>query len=239
MIKQLNQSDITVTPFNAIKEWNLKNVDSEDLILLEELVDGSPIPDTFVAVDYIDYTFGNIPIWNSSCNILVDQQDLDKVTFEHGKEEIGISKKFSINGPKNRNGSYKSLIYNKIYNTFYNEYNNPTQIFGMENFDFPLSKTNRYLTDEFRVFSIPNTIFGDKIVEGSVTFNDTNLDDIVHIFDDSRGNLIASKNLFSKSQELRPMKNIIIEGDETADHECPLPAGIPPVGNITIESMQL
>ena len=38
MIKQLNQSDITVTPFNAIKEWNLKNVDSEDLILLEELV---------------------------------------------------------------------------------------------------------------------------------------------------------------------------------------------------------
>jgi hypothetical protein len=34
----------------------------------------------------------------------------------------------------------------------------------MENIDFPLSQTNRFLTDSFRIFTIPQSVFGDKIL---------------------------------------------------------------------------
>jgi hypothetical protein len=108
----------------------------------------------------------------------------------------------------------------------------------MENIDFPLSQTNRYLADNFRMFTIPQRMFGDKLVEGTIRFYDTAFDDNVDIYDDRVGNLIASKNLFSKVQEIRTLGNLVITGSATASYVCPLPIGVPPVGTPVITAFQ-
>jgi hypothetical protein len=213
MIKQLKKSDIFTSPFIAVKSWELFNYDSDDTVMIES----SSLDTTLaVALDYIDYYTGN-PLLNRSCDILLEHQEVDdEIIYEEG---ISGSGKFDPNNdPRNDTGTYKSILYTQINRAFYNNYRNPTQIFGMENIDFPLSKTNRYLADDFRMFTIPQRIFGDKIVEGSVQLYDTNLDDNVVIYDDKFGNLIAIRNLFSKVQEVRKLENIIMAGD--AFFEC-------------------
>ena len=203
MIKQINHQNLLTTPFVAAKAWNLSNAQNEDVIVLEQS------PSTGVALDYIDYSSGT-PVLSDACSIAIEQQHADLVSYEEG---ITGSGKFNPNAePQNSNGTYKRLVYNQIKRAFYNSYNNPLEIFGTEHIDFPLSRTNRNFADEFRMFTIPQNIFGDKIVPSSIKFYDTNLDDNIEIFDDGYQNLIAGKNLFSKIQEVRHISNLINSG---------------------------
>lgn len=236
MIKQLKKSDVSLAPFDATKAWELFNIDNPDGILLEPLSGSVPLPDTYLTLDYIDYDVGPSPIWSDLCNIALEQQYADQAIFEEGIS--GSQEFFDPDGPQNQTGTYKILLYNQIANAFYNNYRNPTQIFGMENIDFPLSQTNRYLADDFRMFTIPRRLFGDKLVEGSIRFYDTAFDDNVNIYDDRVGNLIASQNLFSKVQEVRTLGNIVVTGDATASFECPQVTGIQPVGTPIITAIQ-
>jgi hypothetical protein len=100
-------------------------------------------------------------------------------------------------------------IYNQIKNSFYNTDNNPTQIFGMENIDFQLSQTKKFLADNFRVFNVPRELFGEKMLENSIILIDNSLDDNFEIVDDGNGNIVAKKNLFSRVQEVRKHYNDI------------------------------
>ena len=85
-------------------------------------------------------------------------------------------------------------------------------MFGLENIDFGLGQTNRYLSDNFRIFNVPKYVFGEKILENSVKLIDNSIDDIVYINDDGHGNLIAGTNLFSKQQEIGNFDNLYETG---------------------------
>jgi hypothetical protein len=206
-----------VSPFRAVKSWDLYNVQNDDVLLLEPLSASISIADTFVSIDYVDYNSGN-PILNRDYDIALEQQEEeDKVIFEEGISGSGMFNPDTE--PKNYTGTYKSLLYTQIYRAFYNSYRNPIEIFGMENIDFPLSKTNRYLAENFKMITVPQHIFGDKLVEGSIIFYDTTFDDNVSIYDDKMGNLVAGENLFSKVQEIRTLQNVITNG--ISPYICP------------------
>ncbi len=229
MIKQLRKYDVQTTPFLATKDWHLLNVQHQDLILMEV---ASEIPlgsgnDTFVSLEFIDYSFGSpYGVLNTDCNIALEQQEADPVMYEEGISGSGL---FYPDDEKNPTGTYKRLMYNQILRAFYNTYHNPLQIFGIEQVDFQTSGMQRYLSNYFRVFTIPQLKFGDKIAKGSVQFIDNTFDDNYIVEDDCQGNLIASPNLFSKAQEIRHFENVYV--DAMADYVCPDPIVAPPSGS--------
>lgn len=198
MIKNFKRSDIQNTPFVATKPWVLTSFQSQDLVIVEEKP--SEIP---VAQEFIDYEGGaEFPILNRECNIALEQQDPNKVLYEEGKKRDGLF--YPETDPKNNTGTFKRLVYTQIKNAFYNNWNNPTKMFGMENIDFQLSETKKFLAEEFRVFTITKNYFGEKLLENSVMLIDNALDDNFQITDDGRGNIFAKNNLFSKVQEVKP-----------------------------------
>lgn len=219
------------SPFRATKARELYNVQNPDQVILEQDSGSVVIPDTPVAIDYVDYLTGT-PLLNRDCDVALEQQSDDVAVYEEGSS--GSLKLFdSASAEKNTNtGTYKMLLYNQMYRAFYNDYRNPTEIFGMENVDFQLNKTNLYLADKFRMFTIPRFVMGDKLAPGSIQFQDTSFDDNVNVVDDFNGNLNASKNLFSKIQEIRVLGNWILPG--SASYECPLYYDGPPQWTPTI-----
>lgn len=207
MIKRIGQQNLLTTPFVTTKEWTLANVHNDDLLLVEQSSSiGVEIP---VALDYIDY-YGTYPFLNRECNIALEQQTEDEAVYREGEKRTGTF--YPDSEPKNTDGTYKRLIYFQNKQAFYNNWRNPIELFGLENIDLQLSNTERYLSDFFREFVIPKEIVGDRLTEGSVRLYDQTLDDNVDIFDDSYGNLVATKNLFSKIQEVRKLWNEIYSG---------------------------
>ena len=212
------------TPFVAAKSWDLYNIQSDETILLEP--SGS---NEQVALEFVDWN-GDGPLLNRHCNVTLEQEPADILFYEEGKTGSGAFD--SALDEKNTDGTYKRLVHNQIRTSFYNTYKNPFQIFGVEYVDFPISKTLRNLSGYFRMFSIPRNVFGEKIVPSSVKFYDNNLDDNVSIYDDGYQNLIAGVNLFSKVQEVRLMRNLIISG--SASYDCPVFDGT----NITVSKTE-
>lgn len=210
MIKQFKNSDVQTTPFTAIKSWKLLNVQHQDLVLLEHNSESPIGTETHVALEFIDYNFdAPFGVLNTECNIALEQQDSDPVIYEEGISGSGL---FYSEDIKNITGTYKRLVYNKILRAYYNSYHNPLQIFGIDQIDFQLSGVKRHLSNYFRVFSLPSVNFGDRIEEGSITFVDNTFDDNYTVTDDKEGNLFAYPNLFSKSQEVRKISNIVQTG---------------------------
>jgi hypothetical protein len=216
MIKQIGQKNILISPFTAVTAWELSNVDAQDLVLLEEESASVIIPDTDVAVDYVDYTT-NPPSINNDCNIALEQQSNDIVTYQEGITGSGLF--YPDSEPQNTDGTFKRLVFTQIQSTFYNKYLNPLQIFGTDYIDFQLSKTNRNLSTGLRVFTIPQITFGDRVMSGSVILYDTSMDDNVIVQDDGYQNLFVGTNLFSKIQEVRPLSNSIASG--SSSQICP------------------
>lgn len=197
MIKHINHQNVSTTPFVAAKARALFNIQGDDVVIAEPNVYPNG---TDISLDYVDYNIGD-PILNGECNIALEQQGLDSLGYEEGITGSGTFN--SASDARNTDGTYKSLVHRQTKNAFYNTYNNPTEIFGVEHIDFPLSKTLRNLSDHFRMFTIPNIVFGDKIQPKSVRLYDTLLDDNVVIFDDGYQNLMGGYNLFSRVQEVR------------------------------------
>ena len=198
MIKTINPQNINLTPISVTKSWNLHNIDNTDLILL----DSSSLDDTSIALEYVDYMnysgVGDYPI-NTECSIALEQQTSDFVDFQRGHSGSGHFN--TTQESKNLDGTYTRLIYSQIKHTFYNPHNNPMYTFGLENIDFGLSKTNRYITDNFLLLNVPQNIFGNNIIPSSVMLNNFPLDDNVIVYDDGYGNMIAGNNIFYKIQE--------------------------------------
>ena len=92
----------------------------------------------------------------------------------------------------------------------------------------------RYLSKAFKVFTLPQQNFGDKIQPGSVVFVDNAFDDNYAVTDDSKGNLLAAPNLFAKIQEIRHIENTVIDSDIA--FECPDPIVGPPVGSFSLSA---
>lgn len=224
MIKQLGKHDILTTPFLTVKGWSLSNVDPQDLVLTE--MTGSS---EFVALEYVDYTLNDTGSLNRECNIALEQQSTDLAIPEEGTS--GSGKFFPDSEPTNiKTGHFKRLVHDQTYRAFYNRYNNPLQIFGIDNIDFPLTNNNRYLANKFLMFTIPHMIFGERITENTITLYDQNFDDNIVIKDDGNGNLVARQNLFSKTQEIHSFGNTILTGSVSS---CSTPSS----GSCSIDMM--
>ncbi len=227
MIKQLKKFDIQTTPFIATKNWELLNIQHQDLVILEPYSASVLIEDTEVALEFIDYAFGNpYGLLNTSCDVALEQQNLDPVLYEEGISGSGL---FYPDDAKNPSGTYKRLVYQQILRAFYNNYQNPLKVFGLESFDFQTSGMQRYLSSYFKIFTLPQEQFGDKIQEGTVVFVDNSFDDNYVVKDDCQGNLMASHNLFSRIQEVRHFENIIYNLE--SPNTCAAPVVNPPTSS--------
>ena len=212
MIKALKKYQVQVTPFSATKEWNLNNTCNSNLLLYESTgsCDGSPY-----ALEFIDYGDGSeYPMDNSSCSIALEQQPDDLATLEMGLNVNGIF--YPETDPQNSDGTYQRSIYHQVQTMFYNLYLDPSKIWGLENIDFPLSQTQRLLSDEFRLIDVPRVVYGEKILPNSVVLHDTTTDNNYTITDDGNGNLFAGPNLFSSQQELGEFVNEFIANESSS-----------------------
>jgi hypothetical protein len=215
MIKSLNKNDVLVTPFEAQKTWETNNLNPLDLILwMSQSIDlstgiTSSLTGT-IALTYIDYGDNSVgyPITNSFCSLALQQQDSEYIIYQKGTQDFNVlyptasfydaSSKFytASENPRNIDGTYTSIIYESNKHLFYNGYNNFTKTFGMESAD--LTETNRLLTDNMDVFTIPQSKFGEKIIPNSLKMFDSSLDREYVILDDGKCNLIFSGSVFSK-----------------------------------------
>lgn len=227
MIKNISEKNITATPFTARKQWMLSNIFNDDLILVST---GEP-----VSHDYLDFSASSTALWtelwessnllnwedltqvfwgisnlNRDCNIAINYNTVDNPICQEGISGSGLF--YPDTEPQNRDGTYKRLVYNQISKMFYNSYQNPTQLFGMDNIDFQLSNTNRIIGNQFVLFNISTDTMGDKLVPGSIIMYDLQFDDNAIITDDSNGNLIIRRNVFSKIQEVRNIPNLVLDG---------------------------
>lgn len=207
MLKSLNKNDTQITPFIATKNWELSNVANDDLILMEHSgSDGLP-----VALEYLDYE-PNFVISSSGCNISLENQTLDKALVRSGLKTDGIF--YPDSDPQNYDGTYQRLIYSQVVTMFYNNYRDPTKLWGLEEIDLEKSQTKKFIVDKFKILNIPQQVFGEKIIENTVTLFDTTTDNNYTIIDDGNCNLFAGTNLFSHQQELGNYPNQIISGSE-------------------------
>jgi len=201
MIKDLKRYQIQLTPFQATKDWAVNNVDNDDLLLFESTGsdDGEPID-----LEYIDYN-PDSALNNYNCQIALEQQAADVISHRDGEQLTGPF--YPDSDPTNIDGTYQRSVYSQIRTSFYNTYRNPTQIFGIENIDFERGKTKRRIAEKLRLFDVPRSVFGDKIIPSSVVIYDNSLDNDYTITDDGYGNLQAGTNLFSKQQEIGDFDN--------------------------------
>jgi hypothetical protein len=214
MIKDLKKYQIKLTPFQATKNWELDNVYNCGVLLLEQT--GSDGSDISLALEFYDYGDGSgYPTTGSDCDVALEQQDSDKIYYREGQNIIGTF--HTDKDPTNQDGTYKRSVYHQYKTSFYNHYRNPIEIWGIENIDFELSKTKRYLSDFIRIFDIPSMVYGDKIVPNTIFMIERTLDDNYTISDDGYGNLVAGTNLFSRKQEVGNFGNLF---SDRVDSHC-------------------
>jgi len=224
MLKLLHKDDTQTTPFAVTKNWGLSNVTNEDSILMEHSgSDGLP-----VALEYL-VLLPNEAITASACNIALEQQTDDLARYRSGLKLSGI---FYPNlEPTNLDGTYKRVVYSQVVNMFYNDYRDPTKIWGLEQIDFDKSQTKRFLSDKFKMFEIPQPVYGEKIIPNTVKMVDRTTDNDYTITDDGHCNLFAGKNIFAHQQELGNYSNQYLSGssgycdsyyDNTSPPDAPL-----------------
>lgn len=203
MIKNLNRDDTQVTPFIATKTWNLQNIENENLILW---ISGSQSGS--LSHIYIDYNDGlSAPITNSYCDLALLQQDPElKIKYQRGVN--GSITYFPLNSlhydpvlqPVNNDGTFMSVVYRTNQQLFYNTYDNPTQIWGLENIN--LNSNNKLLTDAMDVFTLSRNQLGEKIVPNSILIQDNAGEIDYTIVDDGNTNLILDGIYFSTFQRV-------------------------------------
>jgi hypothetical protein len=205
MLKSLHRNDTVTTPFVVTKNWNLSNVTNEDSILMEHSgSDGLP-----VALEYL-ILLPNYTITASACNIALEQQADDLARYRSGLKLSGI---FYPNiDPTNLDGTYQRVVYSQVVNMFYNDYRDPTKIWGLEQIDFDKSKTKRFLSDKFKMFEIPQPVYGEKIIPNTITMVDRTTDNDYIITDDGNCNLFAGTNIFAHQQEIGEFVNTFLSG---------------------------
>ena len=223
MLKSLHKNDTQTLPYIATKNWKLSNVANGDLILMEHSgSDGLP-----VALEYLDYTPGG-PVIDYGCDIAKEQQSTDRVIPRSGLKITGIF--YPELDPINPDGTFQRVVYSQTVTTFYNKYRDPTKMWGLEEIDFEKSQTKRFVADKFKLFIIPQIIFGEKVLENTVVLYDTTTDNNYTITDDGHCNLFAGTNLFSNQQEISHHQNEYELGyTNFCDGYNSSPAGIPTI----------
>ena len=209
MLKLLHKNDTQITPFVVTKNWELSNITNEDTILMEH----SGSDGLSVALEYI-VLLPNQAITSSACDIALEQQVDDLVRYRSGLKLSGIF--YPDTDPINLDNTYKRIVYSQVMNVFYNNYRDPTKIWGWEQIDFEKSQTKRFLSDQFKMFEIPQPVYGEKLIPNTVVMIDRTTDNNYIIKDDGNCNLFAGKNLFSYQQEIGNYLNQYVDDDNNA-----------------------
>ncbi len=204
MIKNLQHNDIGLTPFIATTTWNPQNVRNSNLILWSSgSLSGS------ISMTYLDYGDGSTATSsiNSSCSLALSPQSGSILAYQRG---LNISGTFfptssiyynSASNPLNLDYSYMRLVYTMHKNLFYNSYNNPSQIYGLENIN--LQASTRLLTNVMDIFTLKQTQFGEKILPNSVRIVDTFGDEPYILIDDGNTHLKLSGSYFINYQKIQ------------------------------------
>jgi hypothetical protein len=209
MLKSLHRNDTQTLPYIATKNWELSNVTNEGLILMEHSgSDGPP-----VALEYLNYTPSE-PVPSSGCNIALEQQNADAATYKSGLKVNGLF--YPNTDPQNPDGTYQRMVYAQVSTMFYNTYRDPTKMWGLEKIDFETAKTKRFISDKFKILEIPQSVFGEKVLENTVIMYDNTTDNDLVITDDGNCNLFAGTNIFSRQQELGEFTNQFQSGSSNA-----------------------
>ena len=229
MLKVLHKDDTLTSPFVATKDWSLSNITNIDVILMEHS-GSSGLP---VGVEYL--SFGpNSVVTASNCDVALEQQSSDLATYRDGLNVPGLF--YPDTDPQNADGTYQRMVYSQVVNMFYNTYRDPTKIWGLEQIDFDLSQTKRFIADKFKMFQIPTVVYGEKILPNSVVLYDDTTDNNYTITDDGNCNLFAGPNLFSSQQELGEFVNEFLTGSTNyCDVYDTVSIPDPPVMTITYE----
>jgi hypothetical protein len=202
MIKSLKKYQVQSTPFSAIKAWSVNNTDNSDLLLLPM---GTQSVVT-LALQFLDYGNGSSsPVLNISCSLALNPAPYDLATIEQGLNVTGSF--YPDSDPVNLDGTYQRSIYYQVKTAFYNTYYDPSKMWGIENIDFELSKTKRFLSNGFWLIDIPRYLYGDKILPNTITMYIDTYDNPYTVMDDGNGNLFAGTNLFSHQQEIGYFSN--------------------------------
>jgi len=204
MLKILHKNDTQITAFSVFKNWELSNTSNDDVVL----IDTTSSADIAVALEYIQYTT-EYPITSSNCDVALEEQLDDLATYRNGLNLQGLF--YPATDPQNSDGTYQRVVYSQIYNTFYNLYRDPTKMWGLENLDFQLSNTQRFISDKFIVIDIPQKTFGEKILPTTFVLYNTTTDNNYIMTDDGNCNLYAGTNLFSHQQEVGNYTNNFIQ----------------------------
>ena len=212
MIKLIKKFQIKLTPFDATKDWMMSTNNNQDLLLLDT---GSyQDPEVPVALEFMDYGhIGDFPQDNFECDIALEQQPDDLVNTRIGIKTTGLF--YPSIDPLNTDYTYKRVVYSQVRTMFYNQYKDVTKTWGVENIDFNLGRTQRKLSDEFRLFDVPQDVYGDKMIPHSIVMHDFSSDTDFEITDDGYGNLIAGTNLFGKFQTLGQHTNVFVQGSSS------------------------
>ena len=203
MIKPIPKSDVVVRPFTTFKSWYLQNQTFDSVLLTE---DGCPL-----FVNYTEDSGSNCGA--SSCfassSLALEVQDVDtRVSVKEGQQLSGyfypVGNAFynSESNPTNRDGTYKRLVYNTTKNLFYNKFNNPLELFGIQDYDS--GKEIRDITsDKIIVADISNGTYGERIQSGTVVISDnSSVDQQVTFRDDGYTNLIIDAGTLINVQQL-------------------------------------
>ena len=192
MLKPIPRSNVVVRPFTTFKNWTLQNQNYDSFLTTE---DDCPL--------FIDYTIDvNMPcsasICYSSSSLALEAQTVNsQISIQDGEYIQGIF--YPNRDPINRDGSYKRLVFNTIKTMFYNNFDNPLELFGIQDYDSGLEK--RAIWDSVIAGNISNQIYGERIQSGSVTIIDnSSVDQQVILHDDGYTNLIVTNNTLVTEQ---------------------------------------
>jgi len=227
MLKLLHKDDTQNTPFVVTKNWELSNVLNEDSVLME--VSGSDGPP--VALEYLTLLPNNAVTASNPCNVALEQQADDLVSYRDGTKLTGIF--YPETDPTNLDGTFQRVVYAQVVKMFYNDYRDPTKIWGLERIDFDTSQTKRFLADKFKMFQIPQIVYGEKVIPNTVVMYDKTTDNDYIITDDGNCNLFAGTNLFSHQQEVGEYLNQFASGSSDACDFYYGPTGSVVVGPLT------
>jgi hypothetical protein len=149
-----------------------------------------------------------LSLWSILTTVFLQSQD--KAKFKNGLKVSGLF--YPETDPQNQDGTYQRVVYAQVVQMFYNNYRDPTKMWGLEEIDFEKSQTKKFVSDKFKMFEIPQGVFGEKMIENTIQLFDTTTDNDYIITDDGHCNLFAGTNLFSHQQEIGKYLNEYLSG---------------------------
>jgi hypothetical protein len=203
MIKPIPRSDVVVRPFTTFKNWSLQNQTYESFLTTEN---GCPLFTSYTTESgqpcNVDPCFASYSLASEVQPVNAD------VTIQIGKNKSGLfypvgdSYYNADNNPVNRDGTYQRLIYNSTKTLFYNDFDNPLELFGIQDYDSGKEIRN-IPTASIIIANIKSQIFGDKIQPSAVVITDnSSIDQQVIMADDGYTNLIISNSILVNEQEV-------------------------------------